>query len=771
MKSKLLFTVLILLLCLNGLKAQKVGLVLSGGGAKGVSHIGVIKALEEAEIPIDYITGTSMGAIIGGLYASGYSPEEMIKLITSPEFKNWSTGKIDPRYTYYFKAPPRTSAWVDFKFSVDSAILKPSLPTNLVSPMMMDFAFLEIFSDASAAADYDFNKLMVPFKCIASDIAKAEQVVLERGDLGKAIRASMTFPFYFKPIKIDSVLLFDGGMYNNFPSDVMLAEFNPDIIIGSQASANAEAPQMNNIMSQLENMLMMKTSFDVLCENSVLIKPNVLDVNVIDFSHTSAFIDSGYYQAKRMLPEIREFVTERRTKAEIDSIRSEFNSKKPELVIGSIQINGLRPGQYDYITQLLRRDAISIPGKTIGGSYLTLDMLKPEYFSFVAEGRVEHIYPELRYYKDINRYNLTIDLERQNQLTTEVGGTITSSSVNELFLQLRYLLWTSKSINFTANSYFGRFYNSALLETRIDFPSYRPFYLSGGFVYNKFNYFKTSTFFYADDEPFFLVQQERFGYFNLGFPVTNKGKIAIDLSFGSNKDQYYQTNTYSKVDKLDKTSFNFLAPGVQFEMNTLNFKEYANSGANLKAEAYLVFGNENYFPGTTSLEPKRVNINHTWIEAKVDYLNYFQRIGKVKLGLSGSVNFSTKSFFTNYTSSILSATPFQPVSESTIRFMPEFRSDNFAAIGSQNVYSIAKNLDFRLEGFLFMAVNPLSKDAETLDAVKTSKVTFSPIASSVVVYRTPLGPVSANLNYFGGEDKPFSFFLKLGYLIFNRRPF
>lgn len=751
------------------LHAQKVGLVLSGGGSKGVAHIGVIRALEEAEIPIDYITGTSMGAIIGGLYAAGYSPDEMEALIKSPEFRNWSTGTIDPKYTYYFKAPPKTAAWVDFKFSIDSAI-KPLLPTNLVSPMMMDFAFLEIFANAAAAADYDFNNLMVPYRCVASDISKAEPVILERGDLGKAIRASMTFPFYFKPIMIDSVLMFDGGLYNNFPSDVMLTEFNPDIIIGSQASANAEAPQMNNVMSQLTNMIMMKSKYDVLCDNSVMIKPNLLDVNVIDFSHTRAFIDSGYYQAKRMLPVIREFVVERRTQAQVDSIREEFKCRKPEMIIGSIQINGLRPGQYDYITQLLRRDAVKVPGKNSNSPYLTLEKLKPEYFQFVAEGRVEHIYPELRYYKPSESFHLNIDIQRQNQLTTEVGGTITSSSVNELFLQLRYLLWTSKAVNFTANSYFGRFYNSALFETRIDFPTYRPFYLSGGFIYNKFNHFKTSTFFYADEDPVFLIEQERFGYLNAGFPVKNKGKLVVDITFGGNKDQYYQTNTYFKNDILDKTTFHYLAPGIQFEINTLNHKEYANSGANLRAEAYLVTGIENFYPGTSSSEDRARN-NHTWFKTSVDYINYFDRIGKVKFGLYGGISLSTQANFSNYTSSLLSASSFQPLSEATIKFMPAFRTNKYAAIGSMNVYQFNKNFDFRLEGYMFMSIAPLTKDPLTNMIESSNKVKFYPIASSILLYRTPLGPISGNLNYFGGEDKPFSFLLKFGYLIFNRRSF
>lgn len=750
---------------------QKVGLVLSGGGSKGVAHIGVIRALEEAEIPIDYITGTSMGAIIGGLYAAGYSPDEMEELINSAEFKNWSTGTIDPKYTYYFKAPARTAAWADFKFRIDSAI-KPSLPTNIVSPMMMDFAFLEIYSDASAAADYDFNKLMVPFKCVASDISKAQPVILESGELGKAIRASMTFPFYFKPIRIDSVLMFDGGLYNNFPSDIMLTEFNPDIIIGSQASSNARDPDVNNVMSQLQNMIMMKSDFDVLCENSVMIKPNVLEVNVIDFNHTEAFIDSGYYMAKRLIPQIREFVTIHRTREQVDSIRKAFNNKKPDMVIGSIQINGLKPSQYDYMSQLLRRDAYAVAGNNkYTGSYLTLDMIKPQYFRFVAEGRVDHIYPELRYYKPNNKYNLTIDIERQNQLTTEIGGVITSSSVNELFLQLKYFLWTSQSIHFTANSYFGRFYNSAMLETRLDFPTYRPFYLAGGFVYNKFNFFKTNTFFYADEEPFFLIEQERFGYISTGFPFKNNGKLVLDLPFGANRDQYYQTNNYSREDILDRTSFLYIAPGIIFETYNLNYKEYPNSGARLRAEAYFVAGQENFYPGSTSDLPQIRRIPHTWVKARIEYLNFFAKYRKLKFGVYGELNYSSQGYFTNYTSSLLSSAAFQPISESTVKFIPAYRANKYAALGSKNIYSIVKNLDFGLEGYMYMAAGALEKEQYSSNFYEADKVKYYPVASSYVVYRTPIGPVSANINYFGGEEKPVSFFFQLGYLIFNRRSF
>src|SRR6056297_1779867 len=109
MRSKILIlTVLFFFLRFYTYSQEKVGLVLSGGGAKGLAHIGVIKALEENNIPVDYVTGTSMGAIVGGLYAIGYSPEEMTQLVLSDEFRNWALGEIEQDYIYYFKKPPIT---------------------------------------------------------------------------------------------------------------------------------------------------------------------------------------------------------------------------------------------------------------------------------------------------------------------------------------------------------------------------------------------------------------------------------------------------------------------------------------------------------------------------------------------------------------------------------------------------------------------------------------------------------------------------------------
>ncbi len=754
---------------LHAANAQRVGLVLSGGGAKGVSHIGVIRALEEEGIPINYITGTSMGAIIGALYAAGYSPAEMEELVTSTSFASWVSGKVDEKYRYFFKKPPPNASWIDFSFNIDS-VLSPNLPTNIVSPLVMDFAFMEIFAGAGAAAHYNFDSLLVPFRCMASDISRAQAVVLSKGDLGSAVRASMTFPFYFKPISIDSTLLFDGGMYNNFPSDVMYEEFFPDMIIGSQAASNYGEPEADNVISQLQNMLMTKREYTVICENGIIIKPNLKQVNVTDFRFTRQFIDSGYVMTKRHIAEIRQFVVDTVSLKTIENKRFRFNQKKPELIIDEIHISGLKPAQKQYIRGVLRSGVASFDTE-VKDDPLTIEKLKPAYYKMLAEEKLESIYPKLIYDEQKQVFDLMLDVTRGNQLIAGMGGAVTSSSVNELFLQLQYNYWRKNSFQVTTNGYFGRFYNSAYLEGRVDFPYPKPFFFKTAFVFNKFNYFKTKTYFFEDEDPFFLIEKDNFLVLSGGFPVTNHGIITMEVASGSNTDEYFQTNFYSRNDTLDKTTLKFFSPAINYELNTLNRKEYASSGVRLHASARFVASREYYYPGSTAISTTNSQYNHSWLQLNVSYENFYEKIGPVHLGLYTGLYYSTQRYFNNYTSTLLSAKAFQPFSESAILFLPQFRANKFISAGTKNVLTLRKNIDFRAEAYMFLPMRAIEQNFATRKPVRADKIYAYSLGTAAVVFHSPIGPISLNLNYYNGESKPWSFFLKFGYLIFNRRPF
>ena len=150
--------------------AQKVGVVMSGGGAKGLYHIGVLEALEENGVPIDYVAGTSMGSIIAAMYAAGYSPAEMRAIVNSGVVKEWVSGRIDPnKYMAYYRQVGSNPAFLSLRIDVESPSGKRlRVPRNLISSTQIDMALTELFAPATAAADGDFDRLMVPFLCVAS---------------------------------------------------------------------------------------------------------------------------------------------------------------------------------------------------------------------------------------------------------------------------------------------------------------------------------------------------------------------------------------------------------------------------------------------------------------------------------------------------------------------------------------------------------------------------------------------------------------------------
>ena len=243
-KNILFFLILILVL---QVKAQKVGLVLSGGGAKGLAHIGTLKALEENNIPIDYITGTSMGGIVGAMYAAGYSPIEIEKIALSADFQDWVIGKYKSDYSFYFQKNSINPSIITAKLAADSS-LRLSFRSNLINDIPLNFALLELFAQASAIAKDNFDQLFVPYRCMVADIISQKSISVNKGSLAEAVRATMTVPLVYRPIKLDDKYVFDGGLYNNFPADIIKAEFNPDIIIGANVSSKTfnEYPKNDN---------------------------------------------------------------------------------------------------------------------------------------------------------------------------------------------------------------------------------------------------------------------------------------------------------------------------------------------------------------------------------------------------------------------------------------------------------------------------------------------------------------------------------------------
>ena len=740
-------------------QSQKVAVILSGGASRGGAHIGVLKALEEQHIPISCIAGTSVGAIVGGLYASGYTPDEIEKMISSDEFQKNASGLMYEEYVYYYRKEEPNASWVSLDINPKKKITS-ALPTSLKSPFMIDFRFMEMFAPANAAAGGDFDKLFVPFRCVVADIDSSSAVIIKKGDLGSSIRASMSIPFVYNPVILNGKLMYDGGMYNNFPTNVAADDFKADVIIGSRVAERYDKPDPEDPISQLLVMLMGKQNSTIPYPNSVLILPNVPKIDLFDFSHTSVLADSGYAAAMRSIPAIRQLVHDSATAVELIRRREKFRNKQPELIFDSIITNGLTRAQNAYVKQVLKH------GKQLVG----MKELRPGYYRFIDEGFVKTIYPEARFNPASGHYDLLLDIRLADKFSVDFGGNLSLGTVNEAFLELRYKLLWSKALHFLANGYFGKFYASARLAARMDFNSKYPWYIDLSYTFNHFDYFKNSTFFFDDKTPSYIIEREYFGDISLGLPLTNAGKLGIDFTYAFTNDKYYQSNQFTRYDTADQTGFNFFAPSVSFELNSLNRKQYANAGARLKISIAYVNGHEDFLPGSTTIGKNEIEAQLDWFSFRVLYDNYFKTFGPVKFGFYGEAAISNQPLFSNYVSTLIHSPAFQPVPESQTLVLPNFRALNYGAAGLKVVVRVYKKIDYRLEGYLFQPYQAIIEDPVThtanLGPVFSDR---SWMASTSFVYNSPLGPVSLGVNYYDKSTDSFNVNLNFGYIIFNRR--
>ncbi|MEY4595001.1 MAG: hypothetical protein RIQ47_1411, partial [Bacteroidota bacterium] len=408
--------------------AQSVGLVLSGGGARGLAHIGAIRALEEQNIPIDFIAGTSAGAVIGCLYAMGYSPTEMDSIVRTKEFESWATGKLDPDFNYYFTKQEENASWISLRFSLDSLFGTP-LPTNLVSSVPYDYALMRGTSSIIARANYNFDSLFIPFRCVASDITQKKSYVFRNGDLARAVRASSAYPFYFRPITIDGKIFYDGGLYDNFPSDVMMQEFKPGYIIGINAAGDDRATQETDLLSLLQAMMTVPTNLSMFTDKGILIDLETENFDLFDFGNPKAIIEEGYTKTLGMMDSIKTAVSERSSPEQLKARRFKFRSGIKPIQISKLDIEGIGDKQASYIRSIVKPDSVVV----------SLDQLRSPYFRFIADKNIRSVDPQLTYQPDDGYFNLKLKVTRERDLTTQFGGNISSRPISEAYAGITYL--------------------------------------------------------------------------------------------------------------------------------------------------------------------------------------------------------------------------------------------------------------------------------------------------------------------------------------------
>ena len=682
---------------------ESVGLVLSGGGAKGIAHVGVIKALEDNGVPIDYVTGTSMGAIVGSLYSCGWSPEEMMALFTSPDFIDWSTGTISKKNIYYYSTPPHTPKWLtlNVNFSGDLPLPTQIIPTSLVSPIPMNIEFLKLYGPYSVQCRENFNDLFVPFRCVTSDVYHKHKIVLGSGSLGDAVRASMSFPMVFRPITIDGVLVYDGGIYDNFPVDVMRHDFDPDFIVGVSVSSADTKPMRGDMYSQLEDMIIQNNDYSLPADKGVKIQVPVLNFGVLAFDKAKTIYDIGYNTGLEMVDSIKSRLSQRAF-VPLDSVtarRRRFAAATPPLVFDSVQVTGLKPNQSRYLAFLFEGE-----GKFRGP--FDIDKAEKAYYRAVTDGTLSNLVPQLIYNPDDHNV-LRLDATPKRPFSLSIGGWLTTSTNSMLYLSAGYHTLSFNSLDVSLSGWVGQSYLAGMLTGRFTLRSRIPSFVRVDLVASRQKYYDSEVLFYQTNSPTFITESEFFIRGSYVWAMGRKMRGYSRLGFGYVNDRYFTGSDINFSDRGRDRSHNFVGMAkVGIEQSTLDNELYPGSGSFI--DAYVEF----HYKGMRFHGADDPNPTHslTWTPAGVAEVNikHFFPVGRqFAVGALFNGVVSVERMRENYTATLIHSPAFAPTPSTKGYFNAGFRAPSYLAGGVMPMWKPVRNLQLRGDFYVFSPIRKL----------------------------------------------------------------
>lgn len=331
----------------------KVGVVLSGGGAKGIAHVGTLKIIEELGIPVDYIAGTSMGSIIGGLYAYGYSAAELDSILRAADWEMLLSDKAIRSDIYLTEKRTADQYVLSLPFSQHSSLL----PIGILKGQHINNLFYSLTTNSYKVKS--FNELNIPFLCIATDVLSGQAVVLDKGNLAEAMRASMAIPGVFNPVEKDSMILVDGGLVNNFPVEELIA-MGADIVIGVDVGFQYKGKEkLKNMANVLEMSMFMHTKTKIAQNKSrcrVLVMPDMTGYGTYSFSATDSLLARGEAAARLHYDEFKAIAEELAAYEPATPARRYPHQPLDRFYISEIRFEGLSKFSPQFANQFLQID-------------------------------------------------------------------------------------------------------------------------------------------------------------------------------------------------------------------------------------------------------------------------------------------------------------------------------------------------------------------------------------------------------------------------------
>lgn len=674
-------------------KNPRIGLSLAGGGAKGFSHVGVLKVLDSLGVKVDYIAGTSMGAIVGGLYASGYSGKEIEKIVMDTDFYSLIT---DPKAT--------RQETTFFNKSVDKYLLtiplkngKISLPSSISTGQKNVYLLKELFKNVSNIDD--FSKLPIPFMCVATNLESGNMQIFEKGDLVQSIMASSAFPSLMDPVKIGDSIYIDGAMTVNYPSKP-LKDKGIDIVIGVDLNQDlSKREDLGNIISILNQVIDFGIKKDTRRQykfTDINIKPNLTGMTATSYDEKKKILDSGYAEGIKYSKILDEL-----PKRPFDRLRQYINPIYSNVYkIDSVAIEGGRIYGKNYV---LGKMGLRLPSlQTYGSINKKIDKL-------VATNNYKFINYDIISENDINYLKLYV---------TE------DNSRHFLKFGLHYdeIFKTGLLVNYSAKRLLFRNSNLSLDVVVGDKPRYYlNYFIDNGYIPG-FGIYSSGMSFDLKDINNYEVDQWMWLRNEAYIQSIWRDKFAVGTGISHD---YFE----AEANGTNKRYNRFLNPYVFLKSDTQNDKDFPTRGIYINAEGKVI-----------DLMKSEVEKRLVQVKADIRINIPLSKQFAYRLNLYGGITIGEN--LPNFYQYRLGG-----IFEQNIVNFRSFPGFYFGQLNSNNVVLICNDLQFKFNKNYFISGNfsfaNLSDDISFEDAVKLNYSSVGLTAG----YKSPFGQIKINFSH------------------------
>ena len=541
----------------------------------------------------------------------------------------------------------------------------------------------------------------------------------------------------------------------------MREDFRPGVIIGSVVAANPGKPKENDLMSQLENMIMQKTDYTLPDSLGIVMTFKYDDVSLLDFDRLQELHDIGYNRTISLMDSIKSRIHRRTSAENVRLRRLVYRSNLPQFRFRDIYIEGANPQQQAYIKKEFHDEDHEV---------FTYEDLKRGYFRLLSDNMISEIIPHAVYDPKTDLYSLHLKVKMEDNFSVRMGGSVSTTSSNQIYLGLEYQNLNYYSKEITLDGQIGKVYNNAQLMAKIDLPTRVPTSYRLIASLSTFDYYKKDKLFSKNDKPSFNSKDERFVKLMVALPFLANKRAEISIGYGKLQDNYFQSNVINfDKDRSDRSTYNLLGGAIGFYGSTLNARQYATKGYFEKLVAQVFTGKEKFIPGNPTETSFTTKDRQSWLQISYMKYAYHTMAPKFTLGWMAEMLYSSKNFSENYAATMLQAADFSPTPHSKIMYNEAFRANQFLAAGIKPIFVFNDMFQVRSELYGFMPIFPIKKNALNKAYYGKAFSRFEYLGEISVICQLPFGAISAYVNHYSSPKKEWNVGLTLGWQLFNYR--